>query len=85
MQGLGLFLQGQYEIPTGARRLMGVTPRRKHLGSFANTQLSGNLTNVSLLSPDSTELVRADFTLLISLCTFYIVFFFFLGEEFVRP
>ena len=48
MQGLGLFLQGQYEIPTGARRLMGVTPRRKHLGSFANTQLSGNLTNVSL-------------------------------------
>lgn len=48
VQGLGLFLQGRYEIPTGARRLMGVTPRRKHLGSFANTQLSGNLTNVSL-------------------------------------
>ena len=47
MQGLGLFPQGQYEIPTGAHCLMGVTLGRKHLRSFKNTQLSGYLTNLS--------------------------------------
>ena len=47
MQGLGLFPQGQCEIPTGAHCLMGVTLGRKHLRSFKNTQLSGYLTNLS--------------------------------------
>lgn len=50
-------------------------PSRKHLGSFANTQLSGDLMKA--------DLALSDAALLSALCP--IVFFFFFGARFVRP